>query len=72
MPDSHGPFGAKGLGEHVLIPTAPAVLNAIADASGARVTELPATPDKILAAIHSTEQTINVEKQVDALSLIHI
>ena len=66
VPDAHGPFGAKGLGEHVLIPTAPAVLNAIADASGARVTELPATPDKILAAIHSKEQTINVDKQVDA------
>ena len=66
VPDSHGPFGAKGLGEHVLIPTAPAVLNAIADASGARVTELPATPDKILAAIHSTKQTVDIDTQVDA------
>lgn len=49
--DPHGPFGAKGLGEHVLIPTAPAILNAIYHASGARVTNLPATPDKVLAAI---------------------
>jgi CO/xanthine dehydrogenase Mo-binding subunit/CO/xanthine dehydrogenase FAD-binding subunit/aerobic-type carbon monoxide dehydrogenase small subunit (CoxS/CutS family) len=51
--DLHGPMGAKGLGEHVLIPTAPAILNAIAHASGARVRDVPATPDKILAALHT-------------------
>lgn len=51
--DEHGPYGAKGLGEHCLIPTAPAVINAIKDASGARVADLPATPDKILAAIQA-------------------
>ncbi|MFK7856706.1 MAG: molybdopterin-dependent oxidoreductase [Granulosicoccus sp.] len=50
--DLHGPFGAKGLGEHVLIPTAPAILNAITHACGARVNNLPATPDKVLAAIN--------------------
>jgi CO/xanthine dehydrogenase Mo-binding subunit len=49
--DSEGPFGAKGLGEHVLIPTAPAILNAIHDASGARVYDLPATPARVRAAI---------------------
>ena len=49
--DPHGPFGAKGLGEHVLIPTAPAILNAISHASGARVRTLPATPDRVLSAI---------------------
>ncbi|MGI3168204.1 molybdopterin-dependent oxidoreductase [Pseudooceanicola sp. C21-150M6] len=49
--DAHGPYGAKGLGEHCLIPTAPAILNAIADASGARVHHLPATPDRVRAAI---------------------
>jgi aldehyde oxidoreductase len=42
----HGPFGAKGLGEHVLIPTAPAILNAIRDATGARMRRLPATPGR--------------------------
>ena len=47
----HGPYGAKGLGEHCLIPTAPAVLNAIAHASGARIHHLPATPDRVRAAI---------------------
>ena len=51
VPDAHGPYGAKGLGEHVLIPTAPAILNAIADATGARVTRLPATPARVRAAL---------------------
>ncbi|PZX17027.1 CO/xanthine dehydrogenase Mo-binding subunit [Palleronia aestuarii] len=49
--DPHGPFGAKGLGEHCLIPTAPAILNAIAHATGARIHDLPATPDRVRAAI---------------------
>jgi CO/xanthine dehydrogenase Mo-binding subunit len=51
VPDAVGPYGAKGLGEHVLIPTAPAILNAIRDATGALVRDLPATPDKVRAAI---------------------
>lgn len=50
-PDAHGPYGAKGLGEHVLIPTAPAILNAIRAATGARITRVPATPDRVRAAI---------------------
>jgi len=59
VPDPLGPRGAKGLGEHVLIPTAPAILNAIKDASGARVHRTPATPARVRAAIRaagSTEQ----------------
>ena len=55
-PDPEGPFGAKGLGEHVLIPTAPAILNAIRDASGARITRLPALPHRVLAAIHKAKR----------------
>ncbi|MFN0115527.1 MAG: molybdopterin-dependent oxidoreductase [Paracoccaceae bacterium] len=51
VPDPEGPMGAKGLGEHVLIPTAPAILNAIRHASGARLTRLPALPHRVLAAI---------------------
>jgi aldehyde oxidoreductase len=51
VPDPEGPMGAKGLGEHVLIPTAPAILNAIRHASGARVTRLPALPHRVLRAI---------------------
>ena len=50
-PDPEGPFGAKGLGEHVLIPTAPAILNAIRHACGARITQLPALPFRVRAAI---------------------
>ncbi|MDB2407220.1 molybdopterin-dependent oxidoreductase [Jannaschia sp.] len=50
-PDAHGPYGAKGLGEHVLIPTAPALLNAIADATGIRMTALPVTPARMLDAL---------------------
>ncbi len=51
IPDPEGPFGAKGLGEHVLIPTAPAILNAIRHATGAEITQLPALPHRILAAM---------------------
>ncbi len=51
VPDPEGPYGAKGLGEHVLIPTAPAILNAIRNATGARITHLPALPHRILAAM---------------------
>ena len=49
--DPIGPYGAKGIGEHSLIPTAPAVLNAIRDAIGVGIHTLPATPDRVLAAI---------------------
>ncbi|MEM9221960.1 MAG: molybdopterin cofactor-binding domain-containing protein [Pseudomonadota bacterium] len=55
-PDAHGPFGAKGLGEHVLIPTAPAILNAIFHATGGRVRDVPATPERVLAAIAEARQ----------------
>jgi aldehyde oxidoreductase len=51
VPDPEGPFGAKGLGEHVLIPTAPAILNAIRHATGAEITRLPALPHRVLDAI---------------------
>ncbi len=54
-PDALGPFGAKGLGEHVLIPTAPAILNAIRHACGASVRQTPATPERVLAAIRDTQ-----------------
>jgi aldehyde oxidoreductase len=48
-----GPFGAKGIGEHAMIPTAPAILNAIYDAIGVRIRKIPATPDRVRAAILS-------------------
>jgi aldehyde oxidoreductase len=58
VPDPEGPFGAKGLGEHVLIPTAPAILNAIRDATGVLVTQLPATPSRVLATIEARAAAI--------------
>lgn len=53
VPDAHGPYGAKGLGEHALIPTAPALLNAIKHATGARMREIPVTPSRLREAIRS-------------------
>ncbi len=50
-PDAHGPFGAKGLGEHVLIPTAPALVNAINRAAGVQMRRVPVTPARLRAAI---------------------
>jgi CO/xanthine dehydrogenase Mo-binding subunit len=46
-----GPFGAKGVGEPALVPTAPAILAAIRDATGARIDRVPATPAVVRAAI---------------------
>jgi xanthine dehydrogenase molybdenum-binding subunit len=49
--DEAGPFGAKGIGEPGCVPTAPAIANAIYDAVGVRIKDLPITPEKVLAAI---------------------
>jgi CO/xanthine dehydrogenase Mo-binding subunit len=46
-----GPYGAKGIGEPALVPTAPAILNAIHHASGVRIRHVPATPDRVRAAL---------------------
>lgn len=48
---SEGPFGAKGVGEITSIPTAPAIINGIHTATGVRITELPATPERIQALL---------------------
>jgi aldehyde oxidoreductase len=56
VPDPEGPMGAKGLGEHVLIPTAPAILNAIRHATGAIITKVPALPHRVLAAIRKAQE----------------
>jgi aldehyde oxidoreductase len=49
--EPQGPYGAKGVGEPALIPTAPAILNGIHDAVGVRVTTIPATPARLRAAL---------------------
>jgi CO/xanthine dehydrogenase Mo-binding subunit len=51
--DGVGPFGAKGVGEPSLCSVAPAIANAIADAIGVRIFDLPLTPEKIVRAIRS-------------------
>jgi 4-hydroxybenzoyl-CoA reductase subunit alpha len=50
-PDPNGPFGAKEVGQGPLLPIPPAVANAIYDAVGVRVDEVPATPEKVLQAL---------------------
>jgi CO/xanthine dehydrogenase Mo-binding subunit len=51
--DGPGPFGAKGIGESGLMPTSPAIANALARAAGVRMTELPLTPERVHRALRS-------------------
>jgi CO/xanthine dehydrogenase Mo-binding subunit len=55
-PDPIGPYGAKEIGEGLLISTVPAITNAIYDAIGVRITELPVTPEKILEELERKER----------------
>jgi CO/xanthine dehydrogenase Mo-binding subunit/aerobic-type carbon monoxide dehydrogenase small subunit (CoxS/CutS family) len=50
-PEPEGPFGAKGVGEPALVPTAPAILSAIRHATGVRMTEVPVLPHRLHAAM---------------------
>ena len=52
IPEIKGPYGAKGVSEPTCNPTAPAIVNAIYDAVGIRLTSLPATREKVLLALH--------------------
>ncbi|MDY7037257.1 MAG: xanthine dehydrogenase family protein molybdopterin-binding subunit [Thermodesulfobacteriota bacterium] len=56
VPDPIGPYGAKEIGEGLLISTVPAIVNAIYDAVGVRITELPVTPEKILEELDKKER----------------
>jgi len=53
--DPNGPFGAKGLGECAMVSTAPAILNAIYDAVGVRICDMPATSEKVYNHLKSLE-----------------
>jgi 4-hydroxybenzoyl-CoA reductase subunit alpha len=55
-PDPNCPFGAKEVGQGPLLPVMPAVANAIYDAVGVRIDELPITPDKVLAALEKKKK----------------
>ena len=54
----NGPYGAKGVGEGAIIPTAAAIVNAVYDAIGVRFFDLPITPEKILAALATKQATV--------------
>jgi CO/xanthine dehydrogenase Mo-binding subunit len=53
--DEAGPYGAKGVGEPGCVPVAPAIANAVYDAVGVRIKDLPITPEKILRALKEKE-----------------
>ncbi len=55
VPDPNGPFGAKGIGESALIPVAPAIANAIYDAVGIRIKDLPIKAEKVYLGLHGIE-----------------
>lgn len=55
--DPNGPYGAKGASETAILPGAPAIANAVCDAIGIRITDLPITPEKVLAALAARAQT---------------
>ncbi len=51
-----GPFGAKGAGEGAMVPVAAAIANAVHDAIGVRITQLPLTPERVFTALHGFEE----------------
>mgnify|MGYP001595466058 CR=1 FL=1 len=61
--DPEGPFGAKGMGEAALLPTSAAIANAIFDAVGIRIKELPITPARIIKALQEKEKAENEKVQ---------
>lgn len=54
-PSTDGPFGAKGIGEMTANPPSPAIVNALHDALGVWITDLPITPEKVLRALEAKE-----------------
>jgi CO/xanthine dehydrogenase Mo-binding subunit len=57
-----GPFGAKGVGEHATVTTAPAVLNAVYDATGVMIRDYPATAEKVALALGAFQAGPNEEE----------
>ena len=55
-PVDDGPWGARGVGEHVMVQTAPAIANALYDAVGIRFSDLPLSADKIYLAIDEAQE----------------
>ena len=57
--DPENPLGVKGIGEPAMVATTPAIINAIYDAVGIRITVLPATPERVLAALKAKRAILN-------------
>lgn len=55
VPQPDGPFGARGVGEHTMIPAAPMIANAVEDALGIRITSMPITAEKVALAVRRKE-----------------
>lgn len=60
-PEANGPFGAKEVGQGPLLPIMPAIANAVFDAVGVRIDEVPITPEKILRALHVKDRRFGPE-----------
>jgi CO/xanthine dehydrogenase Mo-binding subunit len=56
-PEETGPFGARGVAEPAMVPTAPAIANAVYNAVGIRLSTMPLTPERILNAIKMKEKS---------------
>jgi len=72
--EPRGPFGAKEIGEGSLVPVLGAIANAIYDACGVRVTELPITPEKILRGLASRpagRASTAADSQLEPIALEH-
>jgi CO/xanthine dehydrogenase Mo-binding subunit len=63
-PEETGPYGAKGVGEIGLVPIAPAITSAIYNATGARLFEIPATPERVYQALKNMKATIDLQQDL--------
>jgi carbon-monoxide dehydrogenase large subunit len=55
VPQDDGPWGARGIGEHSMVPAAPSIANAIAAALGVRILDMPITAEKVFLALQAKE-----------------
>ncbi|WP_051327985.1 xanthine dehydrogenase family protein molybdopterin-binding subunit [Desulfatirhabdium butyrativorans] len=66
--EPNGPFGAKEVGEGAIMPTIPAILNAVYDAIGVRIHELPLTPERVFCAIRKARNNHEERKKSEAFA----